>query len=174
MFNITVSERGIIMDGSATKQSYLLGFIGALLGAFVGAIPWAIAYYFGWFVGWLGFLIGVCAVKGYEFLCQRTGKMMIFIIIVSVIFGVIAGQVLGDFIEIASWITKGEIYATYFDIPAIYLFVLRSDSSIIPSMLGSLAMGFVFAGLGVWQIIRNMVSDLGNTVQEETDVFLMD
>jgi len=162
------------MDSIATRQSYLLGFIGALLGAFVGAIPWAVAYYFGWFVGWLGFLIGVCAVKGYGLLCQRTGKMMIFIIIVSVIFGVIAGQVLGDFIEIASWIANGEVYATYLDIPAIYLFVLRTDPDIIPSMLGSLAMGFLFAGLGVWQIIRNMISGLGSTVQEDNDAFKMD
>ena len=150
-------------------SSYLLGAIGAVLGALIGAIPWAIAYFFGWFVGWLGFLIGVCAARGYNILRGKNGWPAVFIIIFATIFGVAVGQVLGDFFAIGKYIANSEIeWATYSEIPKIYFYALRADSGMIGSVLGSFGLGLVFAGLGVWRLIRDMA--LALKTGEEDDM----
>lgn len=139
-------------------KTYFAGLLGALLGALVGAIPWAIAYYFGWFVGWLGFLIGFCTVKGYELFKGKNGLPKVFIVIAAIIIGVILGQLMGDFLTLWMMINKGELdWATYADIPYIYYLALTLDPDILGEILRSLALGLVFAVLGVWKMIKDMV-----------------
>ena len=146
--------------GTTKKGSYLLGAVGAVLGAFIGSIPWAIVYYFGWFVGWLGFIIGICAVKGYEILRGKTGKVKVLIIILATIFGVACGQVIGDFIALGRMIATGEIPgATYMDIPSIYRYLIVENSiGFITDSLKNLVIGLLFAGLGIWRMIKSMWS----------------
>lgn len=174
---ILLSELNVNSDVDVTtadinmkKYNYLTGTIGALVGAFIGAIPWAMAYHFGWFVGWLGFLIGVCVIKGYSKMRGKKGWPAVFIIVFAIVFGVIAGQVLGDFLGIAKYIANGEIaWATYSDIPEIYIYVLRQDSGALSYTIGNLALGFLFAGLGVWRIIKSMISDLRSKKQDDVN-----
>jgi len=154
--------QNITNDGTILKQqNYLLGLFGALLGAIVGAIPWAIVYCLGWFVGWLGFLIGIAAVFGYNLLCKKKGIPTVLIIIISVIIGVAAGQVMGDFLDIALMISKGEIQTTltYANVSAIYSYALQ-DAEILLRILGSFAIGLLFAALGTANLIKGIITDI--------------
>ena len=149
------------MQETETNKNYFIGAIGAILGALIGAAPWAVAYSFGWFVGWLGFLIGICAVKGYNIFRGKKGMPAVLIIILSIILGVIAGQVLGDILNIVKYINNGEIEGVSLSgIPNLYLYVLLNDSEFFASFLGNFALGLLFAGLGVWKLLTNMISEL--------------
>ena len=151
------------------NRSYLLGLVGALLGALIGAIPWAVVYSFGWFVGWLGFLIGFCAAAGYRILRGKSGWLAILIIVFAIIFGVAAGQTMGDFIDIGKYISRGELDGfTYSDIPRLYFFLLANDSEALSSTLVNLVLGLLFAFLGVWRMIASMIADLKGSKQNTT------
>ena len=156
---------------SQVEKSYLTGLLGALIGAVIGAIPWAIAYYFGWFVGWLGFLIGICAIKGYKIFKGKIGFPAVLVMIFSIIFGVVVGQIMGDFIELGVFIADegAGMGMTYFDIPQIYFFVLLDDTEMLSSTLANLGIGFLFAGLGTWGTIKDMIFGLKNEGQKEAN-----
>ena len=161
------NAKGMALKGN----NYLLSTIGAILGALIGAVPWAIAYYFGWFVGWLGFLIGVCAVKGYNIFRGKSGWQAILIIIFATVLGVAAGQILGDFFDIAKYIANGELYwATYSEIPKIYFYVLVNDAEMQSSTLLNFGLGLVFAGLGIWRMIKDMITGLKGNNQNESNI----
>jgi len=140
------------------KGNLLLGLVGAILGALVGAIPWAIVSYFGWFVAWLGFLIGFCAAKGYDLLGGRQGKVKAFIIIVATIIGVAFGQIASDVIAIWQMIARGELPGlAYGQIPKLYITLIKEVPEFLIETIKNFAIGLVFAGLGMWQMIKSMM-----------------
>lgn len=136
--------------------SYALGFLGSLAGAVLGAIPWAVALYFGFFASMLGFIIGYLAQKGYDLARGRMGKGKIVIVIITALLGVILGNVFSDVMIIGSLIRSGEFPgATFADLPTL-MGLVYSDVEYLKAFFINLALGFVFALLGMVGMIRAM------------------
>ncbi len=139
--------------------SYLTGTLGALIGTVLGSIVWALILSFGFFVSIAGLLIGFLAQKGYDLLHGRQGKLKVVILIVMVILGVLIGNLLGYFIVYAKDMMGiydvGEIFSTIFED--------MENSAFQTEFLGNIAMGLLFAGLGV----GSMLVQTGREVSEK-------
>ena len=158
------TNKNEIQDSSNIKFM-ALGFIGALLGAVIGAVPWAIALYFGWFVGWLGFIIGYLSIKGYELLGGKRGKFKIAAICIATIIGVVLGNVSGYILSIYNELSK--LYEISIGDSIRLFFEVMGESDVIGDFLFDLFLGFVFAALGVWTLIKN---EIKKTNENEIDV----
>lgn len=150
-------ELGDAREELQSQGSVASGAIGAVLGGIVGVIPWAIASYLGVFVGWLGFLIGFAAKKGYELLKGKECKTKAFIIIVVTILCVILAEIAG----------YGVMFMTEFELSfaeSIELFfqVLEVEPEAMSEVVGNLALGLVFAGLGIFDVVRDVLSANSN------------
>lgn len=149
----------VIKDNEALeKKNYGRGALGAFLGSIAGSVPWAAAYYFGWFVGWLGFLIGIAAEKGYSLLGGKSGKAKTWIILGFSLFGVIIAQIAGDMISLIPLVANGEVYFTYGEIPSFIWLLLSTDSEYRISFIGNIVLGFIFALLGTFTLLKNIHS----------------
>lgn len=136
------------------QGNMLTGIIGAVLGGIIGAIPWAIASFNGWFVGWLGFLIGLAAKKGYELLkgkeCKAKAVVIILVSILSVVLAEFAGWTVAFMMEVeGATVMEGLQFTLYF---------LSADPEIQSSFIGNIVLGLVFAGLGIFDLVRGIFS----------------
>ncbi|MBE6948953.1 MAG: hypothetical protein E7456_03810 [Ruminococcaceae bacterium] len=136
------------------KGSYFTGFIGALLGALIGAVLWGVVASFGFISAIIGFIIGYLAELGYKLLRGKKGKGKLAILILAAIIGVIVGTFLGDAFSLVQMINSGEIMASYSEIPGLILYVFLVDSEYMVASLGNVALGLLFAGLGVFTLFR--------------------
>lgn len=137
--------------------SYGLGILGAFLGAALGAVVWALVLSVGYVASIVGFVIGWLAEKGYNLLKGKQGKGKVVILILAVIFGVLLGTFLPDVIEIAGYgFTLGEI-------PLVILAELLSNSEYMTATLGNIAMGLLFAGLGVFTLLRKAGQEVADS-----------
>ena len=136
--------------------SYVTGLAGSLIGAALGAIVWAIVLNIGYVASVVGLLIGWLAEKGYNLLHGKQGKAKIAILIIAIIFGVLLGTFAADAFTLAGWINDGELSGYgYGDIPWLIGFLLESNSEYRGGTLGNVAMGLLFAALGVFSLLRN-------------------
>lgn len=143
--------------------SYVQGFFGALLGSLLGAVVWAILYYVGFFASIAGLLMGWLADKGYNLLHGKQGKGKVAILVIVVILGVIIGILGGEAIYIAEMIGSGEAPGfVYGDIPFIILEVLMVDSQALATVAGNIAMGLLFAGLGVFALLKKSANEVAD------------
>ena len=63
------------------KKSIFTGIIGAIVGAMVGSLPWLLIYVLAnYMFSILGFLIGICSLKGYQLFKGKTTKALPWII----------------------------------------------------------------------------------------------
>lgn len=135
--------------------SYISGAVGAVLGALVGGIVWAVVLLIGYVASIVGLLIGFLSERGYNLLKGKQGKGKIVILVIAIILGVIFGNIAADAIDLALAIGRGELYdLTYGDIPSLILFLLVEDPEYLRAVLGNCGLGLVFAGLGVFGILR--------------------
>ncbi len=135
--------------------SYLQGFVGAFLGAALGAVVWALVLVAGYFASIIGLLIGWLAEKGYKLFHGKQGKGKVAILIIVIILAVCLGTLAADGISLAQMIGNGELPGyTYRDIPETILFLMVVDSEYLSALLGNIAMGLLFAGLGVFALLR--------------------
>lgn len=140
----------------SVQKNYLgRGTLGAIIGGLLGAIPWIIAFYFGWFVGWLGLLIGAAARKGYELAGGRPCKAKLWIILATTLLCVIVGNFIGYGVAWVALIATGELAISYSDLPLVLLYMVI-DGEFWLASLGDIAMGFLFAFLGTFGIIREL------------------
>ena len=148
------------------EGSYVRGFIGALLGALIGAALWCVIMQFGFISGLVGFVIGWLAEKGYTLLKGKVGKGKVVILIVCIVIGVLVGIFASDYIDwymsIAEYypdacitIDGQEILVDYSDIPRLIVYYLSVDAEYMGAVVKNVAMGLLFAGLGVFSILRN-------------------
>lgn len=143
----------------AAAGSYGSGLIGALLGALIGAVVWAAVYSIGFVSGLVGLLVGFLAVKGYDILKGKQAKGKIAILIIAVIFGVVAGTFGGLCLDVINTLNELGISMDSFDWA---LEVCLEDSEVQGEIAANLGMGLVFAGLGVFGLIRNEWDKLKN------------
>ena len=135
--------------------SYLSGAVGAVGGALIGALAWAIVFLIGYVTSVVGLLIGFLAEKGYNLLTGKPGKGKIVILILAIILGVLVGTLAADVIDLAMAIGSGELPEfTYGDILPLILFLLVEDAEYMRGMLANCGMGLLFAGLGVFGLLR--------------------
>lgn len=74
---------------SPVKSNLAAGIVGAFLGALIGCVLWIIIWKLGYIAGIAGFVIGVCALKGYEMLGKSLdikGAIATVIIMIAMIF----------------------------------------------------------------------------------------
>lgn len=129
------------------------GIIGAVLGGIIGAIPWALARSGGWFISLLGLFIGFASKKGYELLKGKECKAKAVVIILVSILAVILAEVAGY-----AFLFMSEYDITLLESLELFFLVLEADSAALGEVLGNLAMGLLFAGLGVFDVVRGIFS----------------
>lgn len=152
-------RRSIDEDNQQQKQadtgSYGMGVLGALLGAALGAVVWALILMAGYVASIVGLLIGWLAEKGYTLLKGKQGKGKVVILIIAVIFGVLLGTFAADFFSLVQMINSGELADfTVGEVPMLIVSMLLYSSEYLSTTLGNVAMGLVFAGLGVFALLR--------------------
>lgn len=135
-----------------SQGNMVTGIIGAILGGIVGAIPWAFAVYNGWFVGIFGLLIAFAAKKGYELLKGKESKAKAVVIILVAIFSVVVAELGG---WVFSLIMEG---GTLMESLEYFFFVLSIDGELQTRVISNLLMGLLFAGLGVFDVVRGIFS----------------
>jgi hypothetical protein len=143
--------------------SYTMGILGAFIGAAIGAIVWALVLNMGYVASLVGLLIGWLAEKGYTLLKGKQGKAKVAILILAIIFGVVLGTFAADFITLAGMINGGELVATYGDIPTIIIYLLSVDPEYLTGTLSNVGMGLLFAGLGVFALLKKTNAEVSDT-----------
>jgi hypothetical protein len=134
--------------------SYLSGTVGALLGSALGAVVWAIVLMLGYMASIVGLLIGWLSDRGYRLLKGKNGKGKVAILILSVIFGVVAGTIGADVITLLQMIGNGELPGIVAgDIPVVMLTLFIDDPEYRAITLKNIAMGLLFAALGVYYFV---------------------
>lgn len=151
--------RGIRSEEELKKErddgSLLGGIIGALGGSILGAVVWAIVLAMGYVASLVGVLIGFLAEKGYTLLHGKKSKAKVVILILATIVGVLLGTFGGDAISLARMIGNGELPGfTYGEIPYMLVDMLLYSPEYLRGMMANMGMGFLFAGLGIWGLLR--------------------
>lgn len=136
-----------------SEGSYLKGALGALIGALIGALVWAVVYLLGVIAGIVGLLIGWLAIKGYDKMGgkQNKGKLVVLIvcIIIGVLVGTYAGLIADVYKEVSDYgITVGQTVELVNE-------VIANDSEVQGEVIRDVLLGLVFAGLGVFSLLRN-------------------
>lgn len=150
-------------QAAEAQGSYLTGLIGALLGAALGAVVWAMVLLGGYVASIVGLLIGWLSEKGYNLLKGKQGKGKVAILIVAVILGVLLGTFGADAATLAGMIADGELYMTMGDIPAYILLLLLEVEEYSRATLLNILQGLLFAGLGVFALLRKAGKEVSGT-----------
>lgn len=160
-------QREIEAEYARTQQedtgTYGGGFLGALIGGVLGGVVWAIVLLMGYVASIVGLLIAWLADKGYSLCRGKRGKGKVAILIVAILVGLLVGTFGADAISLVQMINAGELPgATYGDIPFMFLLLL-TDPAYISATLGNLALGVLFAALGVWAFLRKAGKEVSKT-----------
>lgn len=145
------------------EGNYVTGFIGALLGSAVGAVLWAVVMYMGYVASLAGLAIGALAERGYNLLRGKQGKGKIAILIIAVIIGVLLGNFGADVITLVAMIGSGELELAYGDIPLLIFVMLMEDPEYAAATVRYILVGLLFAGLGVWGLLRRANAEVADT-----------
>lgn len=150
--------------GKPVPGSYLTGTLGAFLGSAIGAVLWALVLYSGYVASIVGLVIGWLAEKGYKLLKGKQGKAKVLILILAVIFGVLLGTFAADAMSLAVMITEGELPGLQMtDIPALIVAVLIGDAEYRSVTIQNIAMGLLFAALGVFALLWKAGKEVSGT-----------
>ena len=143
------------------KGSYLIGLVGALLGALVGSLAWALLMQLGFIAAVVGFLIGFLAEKGYTLLKGRNGRGKVFILVIAVIFGVLAGTFGGHYFI---WCQEIAEYApvNFAQIPTMIFDELQCNSEYLGSTIRDVLLGLLFAFCGVFSFLKDVKKNTSN------------
>lgn len=153
-------SRDIKAADQAKKENdtgnYLTGFIGAFLGATLGGIVWGLVLLIGYVAAVVGLLVGFLAEKGYTLLKGKRGPGKIVILILSVIFGVVFGTFFSDAVAL---LQEG------YDLDDLsFLFkLLFYNDDYVTATIGNIVLGLIFAGLGVFGLLRATGKELSDT-----------
>lgn len=146
------------------KGSFLTGLIGALLGAAIGSILWAVLYYFGYIASLAGLVIGLLAEKGYRLFKGRSGGMKVFILILSIIAGVLIGTFAADWYILYEMLQNGELPGfAVGDLIPFLIEMFKTDEALCISTAKDIGLGLVFAAIGVFALLRKTAKDTSPT-----------
>ena len=152
-----------IEKASDAPNNYLSGALCCIIGALVGSLLWILIGYFNFYASIAGYFIAYCAFYGYNLGKGKATKIGAIINIFAIIFAMLFAEYIGLFIGVRK----------NFDIDFLsfvkFFPKLFSDSSFIKSLLPSLGFGFLFAGLGSYNIVKSIFTkakELSNTSVE--------
>ena len=112
----------------------------------------------------VGLLIGWMADKGYDLLRGKQGKGKVAILIFAIIFGVVLGTFAADAIALGRKILNNELFGvTLTDIPKLIIRLLLTDGEYVRATLGNMGLGLLFAGLGVFGLLRKTGKSVSNS-----------
>lgn len=144
--------------------SYGSGAAGALLGAVLGAVVWALVLLAGYVASIVGLLIGWLAEKGYNLLKGKQGKGKIVILIIAIIVGVLLGTFSAEVLSLIVAINDGLVEdLSVADAPLAIIALFAMDAEYRTSMILNIGMGLLFAGLGVYALLRKAGRDVADT-----------
>lgn len=144
--------------------SYLTGAVGAFLGAALGAVVWALVLMAGYVASLVGLLIGFLAEKGYTLFKGKLGKGKVAVLILAIILGVLLGTVAPTVFELVQMINAGDVTSyTYGDIPALIVYLFTDVEEYRSALVSNAAMGLLFAGLGVFALLRKTGKEVSGT-----------
>ena len=146
-----------------SEGSYVTGLFGALLGAAIGAVVWALVLNAGYVASLVGLLIGWLAEKGYNLLKGKQSKGKVVILAVAVVLGVVMGTFAADVMTLVQLINETEgMMMTYGDIPQFLLMLLQEDAEYAAAVATNIGMGLLFAGLGVFALLRKTGAEVAD------------
>lgn len=135
--------------------SYGTGAVGAVIGALLGAVVWAIVLRAGYVASVVGLLIGWLAEKGYTLLKGKIGKAKVIILAAAVILGVVVGTYGALVFETIELINDGTFAGlAVSEAPGFVLDLLEFSPELRSEVITNVLMGLVFAGLGVYTILK--------------------
>ena len=156
--------RDIEQDNQSRKEelegSYLRGLLGALAGSAIGSILWAVLLMLGYVASLAGLAIGFLAEKGYNLLKGKQGKGKLWILILSILFGVLLGTVGGYTIAVMKDLTIDISFADAF---SAVIEAVMVDADARGEFIGNFFMGILFAALGVFGLLRNTRKSVADT-----------
>ena len=86
------------------------------------------------------------------------------ILIVAIVLGVLAGTLFADVFTLVGMINNGELPGvTHGDILPLIFTLLAEDSEYAAATVGNILMGLLFAGLGVFALLRKTGKDVSGT-----------
>lgn len=145
--------QGIMEDFKAERAvtgSYSKGALGAVLGGIVGIVPWVLIGMLGYVAAISGFIMAWLSYKGYRLLGGKLGRGMTWILILALIVLTYVGVITSVYF---SAIVSGG-YAVTFESFAMFLMLPFSSNDYSGMLWGQLALGWLFAGLGSFGLIR--------------------
>jgi hypothetical protein len=160
-----MNEYKSIIEKNDREGSYLLGAIGALLGSMVGAALWLLVSYFGFYASLVGFVMAYLAQFGYKLFMGRIHKWMPFIIMVSVVLGVLAANA----VEVAIGLMQDpEIGLTFIEslkiAPQAFY---NTEYFYVGKVWTNVGVGMLFAVLGSWRTIKDLFTEAREARQAE-------
>lgn len=160
-------EQSEQMEKQQDTGSYATGAAGAFGGALLGAVVWAIALCVGFVASVVGLLIGWLSGKGYDLMHGKKAKGKVVILILAVIFGVVMGTFGGyaasAWMEINAVLAEeGEAAITFAEFVSFYSLFLQ-DAEYVGYMIKDVVIGLLFAGLGVFALLRKTSAEVSGT-----------
>ncbi|MBR7122013.1 MAG: hypothetical protein IKC95_00930 [Oscillospiraceae bacterium] len=154
----------------ADTGSYFNGTIGAILGMLIGAVAWGFVLAAGYLASLVGLAMGWLSAKGYDLFRGKQGKGKVAILIVCILVGVLLGTVLGEGISLYFAISAGELpFYTPADIPALLIYDFTYVAEYRIGVLTNVGLGLLFAGLGVFALLRNTAKSVSGTKVKHLD-----
>ncbi len=154
-------NRDITNADQAKKDSdtgnYVTGFIGAMLGAALGGIAWGLVLLIGYVASVVGLLIGFLAERGYTLLKGKRGIGKVIILILATIFGVVFGIFFSDAVTLLMKPNVG-----FGDLSELFTLLFHNDDY-VRSTIGNIVLGLIFAGLGVFGLLRATGKEVSDT-----------
>lgn len=147
-------------EKASRTGSYLTGFLGALIGGLLGAVIWSLVLYNGYVTSIVGFLIGFFAEFGYRLFRGRKGKPKFVILLLVAVVCVVIGTFGADVIDLVVEMNAGHLpgFRVQDIVPAI-ITTLKESSEYRAYVISNLAIGFVFACLGMFSLLLNTLRE---------------
>ncbi|MHB8962054.1 MAG: hypothetical protein ACYC5K_02765 [Saccharofermentanales bacterium] len=152
-----MNEYKSILEKNDREGSYLTGTIGALLGSMVGAALWLLVSYLGFYASLVGFVMAYLAQFGYKLFRGRIHKGMPFIIMISVIIGVLAANTVEIAIGLMQDPEMGLTLTEALKIAPQAFY--NTEYFYVGKVWGNVGLGMLFAVLGSWRTIRDLFAE---------------
>ncbi len=136
-------------------SAILRGLVGALAGGLLGSVLWILLGTIGFYASIAGLAIAWAASRGYTLLKGGLNRATPFVIGAVILFSVLFAEAAGIVIQLLK-AGRSQGYDVGIRAAILALPAVLSDGDVLVGMLPSLGLGFLFAGLGSWRLLRNL------------------
>ena len=135
---------------SRSGSNYWMGLLGAVLGTLVGLIPWIIIARMGYFASIFGFLIGLCAKKGYELCRGKLGRPKLGILIACAVLGILFAEYIDIWLQVSAELTGYGL--SFGQMTTFTTALILQEPAVLTEFLVNAGLGLLFAMLGLWGV----------------------